>query len=193
MRKVLVAVVAIIAMGLAVRDAVASTGMSITNGVWSYESVGPMTFSVGGLGVICDVTLEVDINSSIAKSPGASFGSIKPDPWSQIVNCNQGVTATVLFSVPLDYQSFTGTLPAISAIRLSGLYPAILLYLPVLGASCLYDSGSLNMSISRNFGGALQGFTLTGSGLAVASACPLTLSFRGTFTPLAPWPIGLLI
>jgi len=194
MRFLIAGLVATIAMGAAVSSATASTGASVTNGVTLAAANGSLTLAAG-LNIICNVTLGLALQPSIAKSPGALIGNVLPSgTTSRIDNCNAGVTGTVLSGITVRYVSFIGNLPNINAINGVSTDAAFELNIPSIGQSCLY-TGSVNAQFVRNTAtGAITNVGLASRNTLTAPApCPSPGSLNGPMAVLAPQPVIQLI
>lgn len=194
MRFLIAGLVATIAMGMAVSSATASTGASVTNGVTLASANGPLTLSAGGLNIICNVTLGLSLNQSIAKSAGATIGTVLPSgSGSTISGCNLGVTGIVLSGITVQYTSFIGTLPNIAAINGATTNAAFELNIPAIGSSCLY-TGSVNAQFVRASSGAITRVGLSSrNSLNAPSPCPSPGSLNGPMTVQATQPVVQLI
>lgn len=197
MRFVFAALVATIAMGAAVSTANAATGASVTNGVTLAAANGSLTLTAG-INIICDVTLGLALNRSIAKTTGAQIGSILlSGSGSNIANCNGGVTGVVLNGITVGYASFTGDLPDIETINGLSRNAAFQLNIPAIRGTCLY-TGSVPATFNRDvLSGAIDTVDLSASNSLASSGpsanCPSPGSLRGTLTVLATKPIIQLI
>jgi hypothetical protein len=136
----------------------------------------------GGFGrVHCgSITLEGSLHTrSIAKVAETLMGSIT----GAVSNCATILTASLPWNVR--YQSFSGTLPNITSINTTVLFPA--LRISLFGTVCLGQfeaSRPLFVTFSREVGGALTTAELNGSVFADCGAA-LTLSGRSSsFTVL---------
>lgn len=178
-------VIAALAMAIAVGNASASTGMSVTNGVATASFGGPLTFQAGGLSFICDMTLALAINSSITKSPGtAGLASILPSSGGSAVSgCNLGMTGTVLRNGTIEYIAFVGNLPDIAAINGRSSNLAFALYIPLIGQECL-SQGAMNLSFMRNAASGLVTSVAVSARNAILAPepCPSPLSINGSLT-----------
>lgn len=198
MRFVFAALVATIAMGAAVSTANAATGASVTNGVTLASANGKLTLTAG-LNIICDVTLGLRLNSSIAKRTLAQIGEILLSTrGSTITNCNLGVTGTVLNGITVGYISHVGTLPNISAINAQSNNAAFLLNIPTIG-NCLF-TGTVPAIFNRNVltgridtVGLAANRSLNAGTTAACPSAPQGGSLNGTLTVLETRPIIQLI
>ncbi len=101
----------------------------------------------GGFGTArCNLTLEGTLRSAtITKTANGEIGSVTA---STIGTCPQGSATILKETLPwrVQYASFTGTLPAISAIKTNVIGSAFQIREPTFGITCLAISSTTNPS-----------------------------------------------
>jgi hypothetical protein len=104
-------------------------------GEYMAVSLGPVTFSAGGYTIVCNLTLTGSIDDGPLQAiVGEPAGTIA---GASISGCSGG-TLTAVLGLPwsLKYEAFTGTLPAITSIKLK--IESLAANFNVLGFQCLY-------------------------------------------------------
>ncbi|HZV73419.1 MAG TPA: hypothetical protein VFF79_06865 [Conexibacter sp.] len=170
-----------------------SVSESTLRAVWPEESKLNFSNTAGGLEISCSVTLEGSFHSrSIVKTRGSLIGYITRAIVGPVANCvKNNVTNVQVLTASLPwhvrYDSFTGTLPAITGVRLQLVGAAFLL--TAFGASCLYRSTPEQPAFgiaNREAGGTITGLQAeNGSEIPLASGgilCPASGTFNGTAT-----------
>jgi len=193
MRFLIAGLVATIAMGAAVSSATASTGASVTNGVTLASANGQLTLNAGGVNIICNVTLGLSLNRSIAKTTDALIGNVLPSgSGSQIADCNLGATGIVLSGITVGYQSFDGALPDVESINALSRNAAFELTIPAIG-TCLY-TGSVPARFNRDiFTSQIPTVELNSNrSLNAPAGCPTPGSLIGTMDVLQVVTIDLI-
>lgn len=194
-RSFMVGLAAAFAVATIAADASASTGLSVVNGVSSASARGALTFGSGALSYLCNVTLGIALNPSIAKTSRSAIGQIlDSSAGSGFSGCNAGMVGTVLDGATLEYSSFMGTLPEISAVDAVITDVAISLVIPFIGQECLY-TGTINARMIRTaFTGIISTIRLVArSSLTAPIPCPSPLSLNGMMTVQGAQPIVQLI
>lgn len=183
-RFLIAGLVATIALGAAVSSATASTGASVTNGVSSASANGKLTLS-GPVTIVCDVTLSLNLNASIAKTNLAQIGTVQLG--DTIRNCNLGtINGVILNGITVNYLGFRGTLPDITQINTRALNAGFQLNnVPILG-SCLWR-GTVDTNFNRNVA-TLEIDTVDLNASSTLSSSCGTGSLRGTLTVLPTKP-----
>jgi hypothetical protein len=172
----------------------ASRGLQITNAVTLATANGNLTVNIGGINIICTVTVGISLNGSIAKSAGAPIGTVLPSPASNFSGCNLGITATFLSGGGITYSGFTGSLPNIQSVN-AVINAPFLANLPFIGGSCLY-TGPIAAMMNRNtVTGRLATININANRSLTTPTvgCPNPLSLVGALTVLPTQPIYQLI
>jgi hypothetical protein len=160
------------------------------------RAVWPAVSVSGGFGteITCPVTLEGTLHSrTISKVIGQLIGYITRAIVGEVV-CSGGSRMRALtetLSWHIQYSSFTGTLPNITAVNVSLINASFLLFISSLGASCLFRTSTAEpatLRFEREAGGVLTGALLGGS-INSINGFPcnfgrITLSGRATVTLL---------
>jgi hypothetical protein len=141
----------------------------------------------GGFGTVrCPVTVEGSFHSrTLAKVAGSLFGYITRATSG---TCSQGGMTVLRETLPwhVQYTSFSGTLPNITAVNLSVVGAAFSIREPVFGITCLGRTAAerpMTLGVSREAAGSL---TTASAGGSVGTSCGLngTLSGSGNVTLL---------
>jgi hypothetical protein len=100
----------------------------------------------GSFMVVCQITRRVRINSRIAKTPGATFGSVTSATARE---CSGGTATSLGLPWTVTYVSFNGTLPNIREVRLEVRGMGFLVTTFFGLAACLYR-GNVQYTTSGN-------------------------------------------
>lgn len=184
MKLLMAALAALLLLSLAAGTAAALRSISVSPSGANEARSTALTFteSGGGFQIVCEVTLTMTLNASIAKRSGSSVGST----LARAANCRGGnvVVLTANQPWPITYVSFTGTLPNITSVRLE-IRRAEFLVEAFFGiARCLF-SGSAQGTTSGNPVTSINAdetvaLPLASEALSGAS-CPASGIFRGSF------------
>lgn len=143
-----------------------------------------LSFS-GGLGVVeCEVAIEGSFHQrSITKTVGTLSGVITA---GNINRCARGGVTVLRETLPwhVQYQSFAGTLPNISAIQAAIVGLSVIIREPTFGITCLIRSTTTEpalLTFNREASGVIASATAGGE---IESSCGIAGSFSGTTSSL---------
>lgn len=197
MKPVLIAALALTALAGFTSSAMASRGIGTSTGSSvNTSATGPVTLTSGLIQIICTVRLNATVNASVAKSAGSPLLTVTS---GTISGCGSNISGTILPSITVGYQSFTGTLPNIASITGRTTTTAGFLMTggifgdPTLGRGCLLTAavGSLTatftgnpISVARFSGTVGSGVTLNGG------VCPPSATLTSGSMTVSP-TVGL--
>jgi hypothetical protein len=182
------AVVLALTMGASAASANRSISLSETRATATSAAL-TFTEEGGGFNIICEVTLTVTLNRSIGKTRGNVVGGVT---GVTVRNCRGGTVRVLAPEAarpwPIKYESFAGTLPNITSVRLTLERVGFLVEAFFGIARCLFGGNAqgttggnpitelraderIAIPLVTNLGGA---------------ECPRNGIFRGTFRVTAP-------
>lgn len=158
-KLILAGLVAVLALGSMAGMASASRSLSVSGGARRgiRETERTIVLELGAIEVICASTMVKDIHSFIPKTLGALFGFVTD---LRFVGCRETLggeaSARALIEAPwhIQYQSFTGILPAITSVNVKIIDAKILISLQ-RRTLCLYRGDLPMFKTGRTAGGAL--------------------------------------
>ena len=191
MIRFILAVSAVLAFSvIGTSAAQASNGISLSEN--TITANGPLTLS-NGL-AICDVSLTLQLlNNPIVKDPDPTRVQARVVQPSSIRNCSGGlaIDGAVLTPIDIVYDSFGGTLPNISSIRVDA--PNAGFALNTILGTCLFGGNLQNIDFLISSGSVTTArFNNTGIPI-VTGPCPSPGTIAGDLTVLAPVPTATLV
>ena len=190
-RYVVLAVSAILAFAV-VGPSAARAGNGISLSENTITANGPLTLSDGL--AICDVSLTLQLlNNPIVKGPDPRRVQAKVAQPSTIRNCSGGwmIDGAVLTPLDIVYDSFGGTLPTISSIRVDAPNAGFSLN-SILG-TCLYGGSLQNLDFLIR-SGSVTTARFNNLGIPIVTGpCPSPATIAGDLMVQAPVPTATLV
>jgi hypothetical protein len=171
---------------------------------WPREA--QLTFSGSGFEIACEVTIEGSFHYSTFLKTRSLVGHVTKARVGPIENCRKnGITSVAILGTNAEgrlttpwhvlYDSFRGTLPRISGIRLALVGAEFLLQESIFGESCLYRSTAARPAFgivnTRTENGVVSGLTADNTSEIPYNSggfgfCPSSGTFSGTGRATTP-------
>jgi hypothetical protein len=156
----------------------------------SMSTSGTVTFSASGLSIPCTLTIERIVPASVLKVDEAAVGSISS---AALTNCRNATARLLPATLQPRYDSFEGTLPNITGIKLLMTGFAILIRIvTITNIGCLYRGSPLETFEPAAGSGTVSGTLTLATGLEAGVLCPPTIAVAGSFSSSTTFSLVLL-
>ena len=182
-RLLAVAVAVIAAMAVGSGMAAAAEFQFSPGGTITGTSLGPVTFSGGGITITCPLTLRGTVTSArVPKVSGTSYGEITS---VTIGRCSGGTASVLNLPWPITYNAILGTLPnAVTGVALTA--SRLGFQLSAIGITCLYGGSVATLLAVTGMNPYTTGLYAVPAGSSApfvsgSFLCPRSGTMTGTF------------